>query len=194
MKASNKLYLPDAPVDPIKIMRREQGQSAAHGTDTLRGQGMRAIQNGQQLRLENITAGNCWEMSCVAISLLAEQPFLSKINLFVCMIDRPADHVFVIVGGGHQFGETIQSLWLNSVSPTTDETYVVDVWAGICCKPADYYAEFLAKVEKWTNRRKVVHRGAGEWVLPAGDYQKQITQSPFVMHLESIHATAMPIY
>jgi hypothetical protein len=90
-------------------------------------------------------AGNCAELSLVAF---AELHRLRVRPLYWVYLSKPGDHAFTIAGypgvpydSNHGWGRDL-SRWGHGV-------WVVDPWANIGCKAAQYKAAWAAKMNKW---------------------------------------------
>jgi hypothetical protein len=130
-----------------------------------------SVAHGKLLRDNFITAGNCGEMSCVALSFAAEYGRRGN-QLWMAALDDPADHQFALVGPAppplpRYRLPTISDLNHLTAGTTNhiDGLYVVDVWAGICCHASEYEMRFRAQMHKWSGQGKRVEY-ANEWRDP----------------------------
>lgn len=196
-KSANKKYRRDAPVADYKKERRKMRRRIARTrlrwiwsnvrpAVTLREYGKWLHDQGDW------TAGNCPEMSCVAFYYLAlgqEQTGLEfPVRYFG--LQRPGDHAFLIAGyvppdvAGMPYGQystdTLETM-CNAI-PAAEESYVVDVWAGIFCPTREYPLQVKLKMRKWNERGKQVYWGhARDWVdvEEDGEYANSLVDSCF---------------
>jgi hypothetical protein len=96
--------------------------------------------------------GNCGEMACVALHYASKIPNVLRTELFSITVTNPkfkhhsrgVDMTF-----GHSWA-------LLGSDPSRINNYVVDAWAGICCKEQDYNARLRAKLDEWTDQGKQI--------------------------------------
>jgi hypothetical protein len=115
-------------------------------------------------------------MTCVALSYAADFA-ASRTPLWLVHLAQPADHHFMMIGPRphHPAGvppKITDLSYLMALPPWDPQaTYVVDVWAGICCHASEYEMRFRAQMQKWSGQLKFVwHFDAEGWVDPAGSY------------------------
>jgi hypothetical protein len=115
-------------------------------------------------------AGNCREMTCVALAYLRRQG--QDIPARMISIAHPGDHVFLLVGGGALLDPTdppssVSALCVRATG--TLDSYVVDPWAGVLCQTRNYFTAFVDKMRKWDGREKEVFNGS-QWARPNVTY------------------------
>ena len=127
------------------------------------------------LRMRPVAA-NCGELAMIAAAgawVRLGEPRSAPVALL--SLEKPADHVFCIVGDDDIFfdllGETIQNL---ATVPGADTTWAADPWLNVMCKLKDYPARAAAKFNKWQAANKRIRWPTGPqgdcWYPPAGDY------------------------
>ena len=176
-KSNNKRYADTAPISAAKRAKRAQGEAY---TDVYRpllqqyktsNPGLTKLEYGRMLHQQGASAaGNCLEMSCVALYFFSQMA--PGISVMLVHIPAPGDHVFLIAGGlppAFQQPPYNQIRYLGKISAIAD-SWVVDVWAGICCRTSVYPAEFWHKTTRWGGQGKLVYF-RGRWLNPASpDY------------------------
>lgn len=95
-------------------------------------------------------AGNCDQMAKVAVDTINASGGNARIA-------QVKGHTFAVVGGPPG-----QPRSKGFVGPEWDEAWVVDPWAGITCRAADYPAQFKARMQEWSlsGRRILISDGA----------------------------------
>ncbi len=95
-------------------------------------------------------AGNCDQMAKVAVDTINASGGSARIA-------QVKGHTFAVVGGPPG-----QPRSKGFVGPEWDEAWVVDPWAGITCRAADYPAQFKARMQEWSlsGRRILISDGA----------------------------------
>jgi len=206
VKSDNKRYGSYSGVDPVKIQRRQANRSMASTLLTTAWNqhmvGKTPLQYGMWIHSQGTgAAGNCTEMSCLALYYFAfAQQNSPGLGFPVRMVGvpNPGDHVFLIAGDlptsiigemYYQVRSTVSLFMLcNSVAPNA-ESYAVDVWAGIFCHTRRYPQEFLRKMAKWSSRGKEV-RWAADWEDPGVDsYTDSFVNSKFYLRDVSLPFT-----
>jgi hypothetical protein len=165
-KSDNKVYGGDAALEK-RENRATRILEGAH-FPSLRQAGMTLLQAGTYLRQTQNGRGNCGEMTCVALSFVAEM--LPDVASCFCLLTRPANHNFLIVGAPPP-PATIASL-----ITFDEESYVLDVWAGVFCRTCDYYFFFVAKMQRWSFQGKYVRTRDGVR-NPFGAYAQEIVNA-----------------
>lgn len=94
-------------------------------------------------------AGNCDQMAKVAVDTINASGGNARIA-------QVKGHTFAVVGGPPG-----QPRSKGFTGPEWDEAWVVDPWAGISCKAADYPAQFKARMQEWSQsgRRILISDG-----------------------------------
>ncbi|NNA96074.1 hypothetical protein [Pseudomonas gessardii] len=94
-------------------------------------------------------AGNCDQMAKVAVDTINASGGSARIA-------QVKGHTFAIVGGPPG-----QPRSKGFVGPEWDDAWVVDPWAGITCRAADYPAAFKARMQEWSQsgRRILISDG-----------------------------------
>ena len=147
IKSGNKVFIAGA--HPAKVQKRNDRMAAAQALPFLRDLGQREITLGLLLRQSGNTAGNCGEMASVAASFLWENHPGTRVTRI--SLPREVDHTFLILGQAPRPGTTVDSL--RNVSRDVP-SYVVDVWAGVCCHVSDYPRRFGEQMLKWQAQGK----------------------------------------
>ena len=95
-------------------------------------------------------AGNCDQMAKVAVDTINASGGHGRIA-------QVKGHTFAIIGGPPG-----QPRSKGFVGPEWDDAWVVDPWAGITCRAADYPALFKARMQEWSQsgRRILISDGA----------------------------------
>jgi hypothetical protein len=178
-KSANKKYATTSPVSAAKLSRRTENQQAAlHNLRAYRAMSRhwQPLQIGNDIINMNATglgaevAGNCTEMSCVALAYLRRQG--QDIPARIVSIARPGDHVFLLVGGVALLDpadppSSVSALCVRA--SVTLDSYVLDPWAGVFCQTRNYFAAFVDKMRKWEGREKEVFDGS-QWARPNVTY------------------------
>lgn len=95
-------------------------------------------------------AGNCDQMAKVAVDTINASGGSARIA-------QVKGHTFAIVGGPPG-----QPRSKGFVGPEWDDAWVVDPWAGITCRAADYPAAFKARMQEWSQSgRRILISDAG---------------------------------
>lgn len=119
---------------------------------------------GQLIFNQKLFAGNCGEM-CYLSCFMAQK---SKARIWMVTIDDPGDHQFCILGDAKPTAKSIAEM-----SAMGDDSWVLDPWAGIVCRPGEFRQEFIGKMVKWTSRGKRVGLvnagGTYDWHAPIGE-------------------------
>ena len=119
---------------------------------------------GQVIFNTKLFAGNCGEM-CYLSCFMAQK---SKAPIWMVTIDDPGDHQFCILGVAKPTAKSVAEM-----SAMGDDSWVLDPWAGIVCRPGEFRQEFIGKMVKWTSRGKrvgLVNAGhTYDWHAPSGD-------------------------
>lgn len=94
-------------------------------------------------------AGNCDQMAKVAVDTINASGGDARIA-------QVKGHTFAVVGGPPG-----QPRSKGFVGPEWDQAWVVDPWAGITCRAADYPAQFKARMQEWSQsgRRILISDG-----------------------------------
>jgi hypothetical protein len=160
-KSANKRYDTTGIPDPtVKHTRRNHLQRIAlqnmvqyrERDETF---SMSFLQLGQDLFSHGNRAGNCLEMSSVAAYLTSAMlPGQCQLLLFG-RLSRPGDHLFLLlsVNGNIPSGLSISGLTVNTMD---DQYWVIDPWANIACRVAEYPARLLTKLTQWSGQQKQV--------------------------------------
>ncbi len=116
-------------------------------------------------------AGNCGEMACVAIHIAHVFGGVPAAKLYLKYVEGKASKF----GFSHQFmlmtkldDDTSQNP-PNATGPQ-HTSWVVDPWANICCRLADFATEFDAQMTHWTRVGKRIHAKKGHaamWCEPS---------------------------
>jgi hypothetical protein len=177
VKSNNKDYLPGADETKRANRAHKLWLRATIKPFTIRGMHLTPRAAGLLLRAEQLGAGNCYEMCCVAGSFLDELHVTAR---WLVGLTGPADHVFLVVGYLPQVSPTAAAMC--AAVPDNLESYVLDVWAGICCHTRAYPAEFRAKMAYWSSKQKIV-KIRGIWTLPGDHYvNTAMNRWPLIIH------------
>ena len=91
------------------------------------------------------------------------------------------DHVFLVAGQlppVFRQAPYNQLRYLSSIGASVD-SWVVDVWGGICCRTSMYSLEFWHKTLQWGGEGKLIYL-RGRWLNPASwHYTVPNLTSPF---------------
>lgn len=188
MKSDNKRY----EAQPTEGITLKQGQADRRNTNqplanSIRQsiQGKRQVftsigitptpdQMGEIILQQKLRGGNCAEMTW----LLCHGFKTKNLRIWIAIIDDPGDHQFCILMAGEPNFTSIKTMDYSG-----DDQWIVDPWANIVCKPAEFYAAFGNKMKKWTERGKrigVPNSKRDGYVWTAGtdvNYFKAITES-----------------
>jgi hypothetical protein len=165
---ANRTYATAAELS--RVSRRTQNGAAyilmtQHNPELLlRERGMDYLSAGNMLRNSRNTFGLCSEMCCVALSYFYLR--MSHAPVYVVSLHRPADHVLVLVGARPRLFRRLPDLDGMSLS---QDSWIMDPWANVCCHSSLYSSEFRKKMVAWNAYGKVVRRD-GEWWFPAGTF------------------------
>lgn len=142
-KASNKTYDFDQETErAIKAYGRIAASKILYG---LREVQSSFVMTGQIMRETGNTFANCHEATCLAAEKMPN-------TLTAVAVSKPTgDHCFLMVGQYPHPGITTDQL---TNMPKTTGSYVVDVWAGVCCQTSEYPAQLRDKMMKWQTDHK----------------------------------------
>jgi hypothetical protein len=123
-------------------------------------------------------AGNCFEMSAVAIHFCHEASFLSKVSR-VCLVGvngpgSMADHGFVMVADHTATAEIDDIRTIRKMAGAdTSGLWIIDCWMNIACAANMYYGAILGKLYHWRSAGKVIVENAaqnadGNWAPTRG--------------------------
>jgi hypothetical protein len=168
-KSTNKKYSEESGVNPEKMSKRDDGRHSARKIIA----SIRKETSGTMWDAGALVAsrgagagGNCTEMCYLAAYHFHQMA--PHVPVKVVFVDDPGDHVFLIAGN---LPQEYHNRPYNSVAALTRmsagmDSYVVDVWAGLCCRTGQYAAAFSAKMGCWTRQGKLI-RFEKFWVEPA---------------------------
>jgi hypothetical protein len=122
---------------------------------------------GQQLHENNLTLGNCGEMTAVIAWLIRTTSELaSKVTMSMVAYTpgNDANHYFNIVtdqtaSWPPQFARIDQ---IEAVAPSTGGIWVIDLWSKIACPVADYPRLVREKADAWTLQNKMISYPGGQ--------------------------------
>lgn len=159
-KSDNKRY--DAP--PTEGITLKEGQADRRNTNQplaaqirvtihqkknalaeLTGQTLTPAQVGEIILKQKLRGGNCAEMTWLLCYGLSTK----NVNIWIAIIDDPGDHQFCILMKNKPGFESIKTMTYSG-----DDQWIIDPWANIVCKPAEFYEQFGNKMKKWTERGK----------------------------------------
>jgi hypothetical protein len=159
-KSDNKRY--DAP--PAEGLTLKEGQADRRNTNQpLAGEIRQTIQGKRQLltsllqrpptptemgeiiKKQGLRGGNCAEMTWLLCFAFQSR----KLNIWIAIIDDPGDHQFcILMKGTPAFGS------IKTMDYSGDDQWIIDPWANIVCKPAEFFTAFGDKMKKWTDHGK----------------------------------------
>jgi hypothetical protein len=165
VKATNKRHDPRFNFNEAKAQRDIQRKEGFHMQDRLREIHTTQMENlsyvdlGWIMRATGNTTGNCGEATGLAASFIADACMRNPNLQVPTSVARcaGADHVFLIVGptpAPINF-DALSTLIQNERQP---KSYVVDVWAGICCPIEEFPRKMAGKMRKWQNEKKYLLR------------------------------------
>jgi hypothetical protein len=146
-------------------LRRNQNSVKASGGVTLlreRTDHMSVDQLGKYLIANQITFGNCYEMSATAAQHCLVSPELrgKMKHLWVLGSDQPGDHVVVVLSNGPdrdlQKHRTVGDVL---AAQGGKGLYVVDCWANVACGAESYQRRLEMKLDTWSKAGKVIAKG-----------------------------------
>jgi hypothetical protein len=114
-------------------------------------------------RQPNGRVGNCGEMAILACHYAAKKGIK---NAWVARVSRPGDHEFCLLDP-----PATPPAW-NSLEEMTSAIgdnatcWVVDPWAGTCCKAGCYCEQFCQKMGIWTQQGKRIRLPDSSWTDP----------------------------
>ena len=196
LKTDNKRYTENASADAGKIQRARTrlraGRPLIGYAQTEARYDRTPRQYGRWLHLRGplVAAGNCSEMSCVALYYLSvgQAQYAFPFPVRYVALEYPGNHVFlvagylppVVVNVPYWETSTVSVEMMCNAIPDMAESYVVDVWAGIFCPTRVYPFELQVKLDKWSRQGKEVRWREHLWVDPgAENYVNSLLNSRF---------------
>ncbi len=122
---------------------------------------------GAALLKMNLPAGNCNEMTKVALTLALDRQV--RMAVWILSIGSPGDHVACL------FNDGTTPIFANVSHFTSDKSgaWIIDPWANIVCRATEYQQSFKMKMTKWSLNSKYVYfensEGEGVWEDPASN-------------------------
>jgi hypothetical protein len=174
LKSGNKRFGAGASVGADRFMRRNINQLGANAMvgafrRMAASPNLSISQKGRLLmQVGTPLFGNCYDLSCLAAYLLKSRD--SNLRVSMIGISSPGDHAFLVVGyvPGFMPVQTVMTLCRNIGN---QQSYVVDIWAGIFCSTGEYPQQFALKADKWNAERKEIFNGSTQaWTLPDSEY------------------------
>jgi len=181
-KADNKSY--DGNINWPKRVDADQRIEAGKALASIRESNVSYVTLGQLMRETGNTRGDCGEMTGLAASYVAE--YMPDVNMAVGWAwpieghrAMERSHVFLVVGALGNTPATVNEL---TNASEQERSYVIDVWAGVCCHASDYPEKLQEKMSKWTHDGKIVGRVVDpenpEWITPS-QWAKEVCESSF---------------
>ncbi|MCU1251016.1 MAG: hypothetical protein JWQ49_4045 [Edaphobacter sp.] len=133
---------------------------------------------GDWLYENQITTGNCAEMSAIVIRNCRLLQGRCK-AVYEISMDRPADHMFVLlsVNGNVPPWRNVSQMEFYS---DTDNFWIIDCWLNIACQ-ARYYRELMRlKLARWASQYKVVIAGGEVRNLKEPTFRFHLLYTPLV--------------
>ncbi|RDK00705.1 hypothetical protein [Paraburkholderia lacunae] len=160
MKSDNKRY--DAP--PVEGVTLKEGQAERRNTNQplaatirqtihgkkqaiveLTGKAPTPAEMGAMIKKHQLRGGNCAEMTWLLCFAFKSR----SLNIWIAIIDDPGDHQFcILMKNKPGFGS------IKTMDYSGDDQWIIDPWANIVCKPAEFFTAFGDKMKKWTDRGK----------------------------------------
>jgi hypothetical protein len=107
---------------------------------------------GRWLYVNGFKAGNCPEMSAIALHLAATLLAKRFKASFIVTVNYPGDHVFVLLSVNGD-----QPTWMhipNMGRETGDNFWIIDCWFNIACPVQLYLLKVWQKLDQWAAQGK----------------------------------------
>jgi hypothetical protein len=162
LKSENKLY---DPAINEKHQRRNNNALLAHPLifqgrrdRVAREPGREKVLIGQDLMDENVTYGNCTEMSYVVL-FVCQQHLKGKCHsAWFARINTPGDHGFVLIS---EDGSLPKTNHVEGLATCGHGFWIIDCWLNVACEARDYPAMARAKLVTWSSQNKRILIGMG---------------------------------
>lgn len=170
-KSSNKKYDEKGQNfdDKQKARNAQQKASAAKmlemGRSYKKFSGRTPLEIGGELHGQKSTLGNCGEMAAVAMHIAVTDVHLNADEVSMATLTHKQTSGKFLFKTKRSFGHTFALLGKGK----NDERWVVDPWAGECCKLSEYPQRLKAKLYNWEVEGKRIHvnlEDGAAWVEP----------------------------